>query len=98
MSRLQSIKISIGIKLQLDEQFNYMYTTVHKKYKRSVQKIPLSKDNPYDKIIRGRNWLITDTKHSLLLYFSGMKREELLPPIPGRPCLTGLYVIENSPK
>ena len=31
-------------------------------------------------------------------YLSGMKREECVAPIPGRPCLTGLYVRENSPK
>lgn len=29
-------------------------------------------------------------------HFRGMKREELVEPIPGRPCLTGLYEIENS--
>ena len=32
------------------------------------------------------------------IYFNGMKREEWVAPIPGRPCLTGLYVMENSPK
>jgi len=32
------------------------------------------------------------------IYLSGIKRDECVAPIPGRPCLTGLYVIENSPK
>ena len=31
-------------------------------------------------------------------YFRGMKRDECVAPIPGRPCLTGLYVMENSPR
>lgn len=30
--------------------------------------------------------------------FSGMNREELVDPIPGRPWRTGLYVMENSPR
>jgi hypothetical protein len=35
---------------------------------------------------------------SCFVYLSGIKRDECVAPIPGRPCLTGLYVIENSPK
>ncbi len=30
------------------------------------------------------------------IYFKGMKREDLLAPIPALPCLHGLYEIENS--
>jgi hypothetical protein len=30
-------------------------------------------------------------------HFSGMKREECVAPIPGRPCFTGLYEMEYSP-
>lgn len=32
------------------------------------------------------------------VYFSGINLEECVAPIPGLPCLTGLYVIENSPR
>lgn len=31
-------------------------------------------------------------------YLSGMKRDELVAPIPGRPCVTGLYEMANSPR
>lgn len=32
------------------------------------------------------------------IYFNGMNLELWVAPIPGRPCLTGLYVNTNSPK
>ena len=35
---------------------------------------------------------------STKVYWSGMKRDELVDPRPGRPWRTGLYVMENSPK
>jgi hypothetical protein len=31
-------------------------------------------------------------------YFNGMNLDECVAPIPGLPCLTGLYEIENSPR
>ena len=31
-------------------------------------------------------------------YFNGTYMDDLDAPIPGDPCLTGLFVIENSPK
>ena len=31
-------------------------------------------------------------------YFRGMKRDEWVAPIPGRPWVTGLYEMENSPR
>lgn len=31
-------------------------------------------------------------------YLSGMKRDELVAPIPGRPWVTGLYEMANSPR
>lgn len=37
-----------------------------------------------------------DTKSTI--YLSGINREECVAPIPGLPCLTGLYVTENSPR
>ena len=38
-----------------------------------------------------------DTPACTAAYFSGMKREECVAPMPGRPCFTGLYEIEYSP-
>ena len=32
-----------------------------------------------------------------LAYLRGMKREECVAPMPGRPCFTGLYVMLYSP-
>lgn len=32
------------------------------------------------------------------VYLSGMNRDEWVAPIPGRPCFTGLYDMENSAK
>ena len=34
----------------------------------------------------------------VFFYLRGMNLDEWVAPIPGRPCLTGLYVMENSPK
>ena len=36
--------------------------------------------------------------HFVHVYFRGMNRDEWVAPIPGRPCLTGLYVMLNSPR
>jgi hypothetical protein len=38
-------------------------------------------------IIRHEN---ENERETFPLYFNGMKREEFVDPIPGRPCLTGL--------
>jgi hypothetical protein len=35
---------------------------------------------------------------TLAIYLSGMNREEWVAPIPGLPCFTGLYEMENSAK
>lgn len=35
---------------------------------------------------------------SNIIYLSGMNREEWVAPIPGLPCFTGLYEMENSAK
>ena len=38
------------------------------------------------------------TNKPFLVYFRGMNLDECVAPMPGFPCLTGLYEIENSAK
>lgn len=48
----------------------------------------------------GRNFFIYTWKRlpAAPRYFRGMNLEEWVAPMPGRPCFTGLYVMENSPR
>lgn len=45
-----------------------------------------------------KNIYRTLSQQYIFHYLSGIKREECVAPIPGRPCFTGLYVIANSPR
>lgn len=42
--------------------------------------------------------MLLDSCCCVVLYFNGTNLAVPVDPIPGLPCLTGLYVMENSPK
>lgn len=62
--------------------------------------VQLALDSWLDRITNSEEASTTDSNSmpAPLFYFRGMKRDECVAPIPGRPCLTGLYEMENSPR